>query len=77
MSNEPIFLGDRVEAALTRIGVTKRLVSDLLGRQCRCDVAQHYLNELDRWARASAERPIEAARDSLGRIIGVVFRSRP
>jgi hypothetical protein len=44
-------LGDVVEAALTKAGITKERVESLLGRPCGCDARRDALNALDLWAR--------------------------
>ena len=41
-------LGDMVEAGLSRIGITEKRVSRLLGRPCGCGRRKRKLNELGR-----------------------------
>jgi hypothetical protein len=42
--------GDRIEAALTKRGITKEKVEKILGRPCGCDKRKRLLNRLGRWA---------------------------
>lgn len=58
-------LGDRVEAALTLVGITKERVSNLLGRECHCSERQQKLNELDLWARQVLRRGVRGMRGRL------------
>lgn len=44
-------IGDMLERALTRVGITKERVEAYLGRPCRCRERQRKLNELGQWAR--------------------------
>ena len=43
-------LGDKVESALAKIGVTEERVSKLIGMPCGCKVRKAKLNKLHRWA---------------------------
>jgi hypothetical protein len=47
----PLELGDLVESALTKIGITKDKVEQWLGRPCGCAERQEKLNKLSRWAK--------------------------
>jgi hypothetical protein len=42
----PFMLGDAVAAGLSSVGVTKELVSAIVGGDCGCDGRQSKLNEL-------------------------------
>jgi len=44
-------LGDVVEAALTKVGITEERVSQWLGRKCNCKSRREKLNKLSKWAR--------------------------
>ena len=43
-------LGDRIEQALSIIGVTSERVSYWLGKPCQCSGRKEKLNQLGRWA---------------------------
>lgn len=43
-------LGDMVEAALSKVGITKERVSSWLGKECNCAERQEKLNKLSEWA---------------------------
>lgn len=43
-------LGDAVESALTRIGISRERVEAWLGRPCGCAERKEKLNRLGRWA---------------------------
>ena len=44
-------LGDQVEAALSKVGITTDRVSKWLGRPCRCPERKEKLNLLSIWAK--------------------------
>jgi len=44
-------LGDHVEAALKRIGITPSRVEKIIRRKCGCRKRKQLLNRLDAWAR--------------------------
>lgn len=46
MPSKPRGLGDVVEGALKKIGVTKERVEKLTGRKCNCSKRQDTLNKL-------------------------------
>lgn len=49
-SSKPKGLGDRVEQALSMIGITKERVEDWVGEECGCAERQEKLNQLGSWA---------------------------
>jgi len=63
-------LGDAVELALRKVGVTKERVEEWLGRPCSCIERQKRLNELSAWAQQVGQATIATARDWLSRLIG-------
>ena len=44
-------LGDIIEQALTKIGITKERVEEWLGGPCGCEERKEMLNRLSRWAK--------------------------
>lgn len=44
-------LGDVVESALARVGITSDRVSNWIGRPCGCEERKQKLNQLSAWAR--------------------------
>lgn len=46
----PLGLGDRVEQALSLVGITEERVSKWLGRPCGCNKRKRKLNQLGAWA---------------------------
>lgn len=52
-------LGDLIEGALSKVGITHDRVDAWLGRPCGCPERKARLNALFSWARASAETSIE------------------
>lgn len=62
-------LGDHVEAALTRVGVTQDRITRLLGTCGGCTRRKKFLNDLDEWAEQWADKAIAAARAALDRIL--------
>lgn len=65
----PRGLGDKVEAALTAIGITSERVTRWLGRPCKCSERREKLNELGRWAKRVADGKLERAKEYLERIL--------
>lgn len=65
----PVLLGDRVEQALSALGITKDRVEQWLGRPCGCARRQEKLNQLDRWARRIIGGKTEKAQEYLEGII--------
>lgn len=68
-----LLLGDAVEAALSKIGITKELVSEWMGRPCSCPEKKEKLNNLHRWAENAAKETADKARALLGKLIGRLF----
>lgn len=52
-------IGDHIERGLSAVGITKKRVSRLLGRSCKCKERQRRLNEL-------GQRAAEAVRKLTG-----------
>lgn len=48
---QPPGLGDAVESALAKLGITKAKVKEWLGAPCGCKERQEKLNKLGRWAK--------------------------
>lgn len=63
-------LGDRLKAALERIGVGEEEVQRLLRRPCGCEERRRWLNSLDAWARRVLGGRVERARVYLNRLLG-------
>lgn len=63
-------LGDHIEQALTKVGITKQRVSHWLGRDCGCAARQEKLNELSRWAKSTLGDVYENAKSALEEVIG-------
>lgn len=61
-SNGQLELGDRVEQALTAVGITKDRVSSWLGDGCRCGERQEKLNQLNRWAKRVVRGKLDNAK---------------
>lgn len=64
-------MGDRLEAALTAVGLTQEQISQWLGTPCNCDERKEKLNALDSWARRVLRGKIVQAKSFLYRIMGV------
>lgn len=62
-------LGDRVEQALSRLGVTKERVESWVGKGCRCGERKERLNQLDLWARRVLSGKMEKAKEFLDSIV--------
>ena len=62
-------LGDRIETALHRVGVTQELVERWLDRPCGCDERRERLNQLGRWASRILEGKLRFANQYLETII--------
>jgi hypothetical protein len=50
-AKQPKLLGDMVESALTKVGVTKERVTKWIGAECGCAERQEKLNRLHLWAK--------------------------
>ena len=59
--------GDRLEAALSAVGVTKERVSAWLGAPCGCAERQEKMNRLGRWVESFFKAP-EAAKQEFERL---------
>jgi hypothetical protein len=62
-------LGDKVEAALSSIGITKERVERWLGGPCGCDERQQKLNQLGIWAHRLFSHRTLSPREELDGII--------
>lgn len=62
-------LGDRMEQALTSVGITKERVEAWLGEPCRCPERKEKLNQLGRWLRRVTSGKIEHAQKYLLEIL--------
>lgn len=65
-----MFLGDRIESLLKKIGVTKERIARWFGSCFGCPARQKALNDLDKWARDSDSVPIKTALEMLNKLIG-------
>lgn len=70
MSNTNQELGDVIESALSRVGVTKDKVRNWLGLPCNCAERQEKLNQLSRWARMVLAGTLRGAGTYLERFLG-------
>ena len=62
-------LGDQVQQALTRVGITKDRVEQWLGRPCHCLERQAKLNALGFWARRVLKGSLDRMTEILERIM--------
>lgn len=62
-------LGNLVETALSKIGVTKEAVEAWVGAPCGCEERKQKLNQVSYWAKRVISGRIEKAREYLSRII--------
>lgn len=58
-------LGDWVEVCLTKVGITKELVTDWLGEECNCEERRQKLNQLHAWARRVFSGKMDKAKEHL------------
>lgn len=65
-------LGDTVELALTKVGVTKNRVERWLGRPCGCLERKEKLNELHGWAKKVLTGKCQDAEEHLNDLITAV-----
>lgn len=56
-------LGDKIEAALTAVGITKSRVEKWLGQPCGCEERQRKMNQLSQWVQ-------NATKEGLRKLIG-------
>lgn len=60
-------LGDIVEEALTKIGITSDKITELIGRDCGCKRRREKMNRLGRWlAKVTSGRFSEAREEFQG-----------
>ncbi len=64
-----MLLGDRIEQALTLVGVTKERVEHLLGPGCNCTDRKERLNRLGIWAARVVKGKVDKARQYLAEIL--------
>lgn len=62
-------LGDQVEAALTKVGITKERVSRWLGADCNCEERKQKLNNLHAWAKRVISGKTDKAEEYLDKIM--------
>lgn len=62
-------LGDKVERALTAVGITKQRVTRWVGRECGCEERKERLNRLGAWAENIWKDGRQRAREHLQRMI--------
>lgn len=63
-------LGDRIAAALGRVGLTEERVERWVGRPCGCPERAERLNQLDAWARRVLAGRVGAAKEWLAVLVG-------
>jgi hypothetical protein len=66
---EKDLLGDRIERALKKVGITKELMVRWMGGCGGCDRRQELLNDIDRWARKVLEGKTRGARKRLRKLL--------
>jgi hypothetical protein len=66
---KPVGLGDRVEQALTVVGITSERVEQWLGRPCGCAERREKLNRLGAWVSRVLNGKTDDAKQHLDRII--------
>lgn len=64
-------LGDLIETALKRVGITQESVERFVGGPCGCKERRDKLNALDAWARRILKGRIDRAREYLFKLTGV------
>lgn len=62
-------LGDTLESALTKVGITSERVEQFLGQPCGCEERKRKINQLDAWARRVVSGKLADAQDYLEKII--------
>lgn len=62
-------LGDQIETALEKVGITSESVSKWLGMSCGCKKRQLKLNQLHVWASRVINGKIEQAKEYLDHIL--------
>lgn len=61
-------LGDLIEKALTRVGITSDRVTKWLGKECGCKERKERLNRLGNWARRILKGETKDAEEYLNKI---------
>lgn len=61
-------LGDAIEQALTKVGITADRVERWLGRPCACKARRDKLNAIDAWARRVLSGKTEQAEEHLNKL---------
>jgi hypothetical protein len=64
-----MMLGDRVEAALKTVGITKERVEAVVGPDCGCEERRELLNSLGLWAGRVLAGKTKGAREYLDRMM--------
>lgn len=67
--SRPTGLGDRVESALSLVGITSERVSEWIGEPCNCDIRREKLNALGYWASRVLHRGSHRAKEYLEQIM--------
>lgn len=62
-------LGDRIEQALTLVGITTERVERLMGRPCGCRERKERLNRLGQWAARILTGQTDGAKESLDAVL--------
>jgi hypothetical protein len=66
----PVGIGDKVEQALTAVGITSERVSAWLGKPCNCKERREKLNQIGAWASRVLGGAKDRATEYLNKIIG-------
>ncbi len=67
--SRPLGLGDRVEQALSLVGITEEKVSKWLGRPCGCSERKRKLNQVGAWASRVLLGKTDQAEEYLNEIV--------
>lgn len=62
-------IGDTIETALSKLGITSERVEQWLGGPCGCEERKQKLNQLGRWASRILSGKLEKAKEYLDLII--------
>lgn len=62
-------LGDKVEQALSAVGITKERVSKWLGQPCNCTERREKLNALGFWAQRVVTGKLDKAKEYLSQLL--------
>ena len=63
------YLGDHVEQALSKVGITKQRIAKALGG-CNCGKRQAKMNAIDQAAREIVGGAVEAGRETIAKLLG-------